>query len=119
MARIPVSGYNDEALTVPATDVREIVAPAYDLDGRSRVFWLRSVVIANEHATDPAVVEIYDQDEGAATATAQRLTLICPANSTTLYDFPEPGVKFTVNVCAATTGGTVNAYGVTTMGYEE
>jgi len=119
MARYPISGYNDEALTAPATDVREIVAPGYDLDGRGRVFWLRGISITNEHSTNDAVVELWEQDEGAAVAANQRSTIYVPASSTVHVDYPEPGLKFLTNVCASTTAGTINAYGVSTYGFEE
>jgi len=115
--RIPVSGYNDEALTVPATDMREIIS-GEDFDGEGVVFWLRGMAIGNEHATETAVVELADQDEGALTAANQRGVFICPANATTVFDFPAPGIKFKTNITAATTGGTIGAYGVVAWGYK-
>lgn len=111
MARIPADGYNDEALTIPATDVREFISGA-DFDGEEMVFWLRHLTIANEHATETATVEVYDQNEAVATAANQRLTLLCPPNATTIFEWPWPGVAFHTNICGATTLGTINAYGV-------
>jgi hypothetical protein len=116
--RVPLSGYNDEALTIPATDMREIIS-GEDFDGDTVTFWLRSLVVGNEHATETAVVELADQDEGALTAANQRGVFICPPNATTVFDIPAPGIAFKTNITAATTLGTIGAYGVLAAGYKE
>jgi len=111
MARVPISGVNDEVLTTPATDVREVIS-GLDIDGAARVFFLRGLAIANEHATQIATVEVYDSDESTAvTAGAQRLVFSVPAADTLVVDFSEPGMKFITNVTAATTNGTIAANG--------
>lgn len=116
--KFPLSGYNDEAFTAPATDVREMITSA-DFDGRNRIFWLRGFIVANEHATQVSVYEFYDQNEAAATAANQRGTVILPANASTHVDLTAPGFKFVTNLTAGITNGTVNIGGVTTWGYEE
>jgi len=116
--RIPISGYNDEALTAPATDMREIIS-GEDFDGDNVTFWLRGMSIGNEHATETAVVELADQDEGTLTAANQRGVFICPPNSTTIFEFAYPGIAFKTNITAGVTNGTVNAYGVVAYGVKE
>jgi len=113
--RIPLSGYNDEALDNAA---KEIIS-GEDLDGDGVVFWLRSLIIGNEHATEDAIVELYDQDEAARSTTAQRGLFVCPAKATTVFDIPAPGIAFKTNISAAIVGGTVGAYGVLAAGYKE
>ncbi|MBA7691952.1 hypothetical protein ES703_100508 [subsurface metagenome] len=113
--RIPLSGYNDEALT---TTVKEIIS-GEDFDGDGVVFWLRGVAITNEHATETALVDLFDQDEAAVTAANQRGSVQCPAKATTVVDFPAPGIAFKTNIGAVVTDGTVNAYGVVACGYKE
>ena len=107
--RIPVSGRNDEALTIPATDMREVIS-GLDIDGAGMTFALTYLIIANE-GTTTAVVEIADQDEAAITAANQRFTVHVAPGDTAIVEFPEPGFKFVTNVTAATTGGTVAANG--------
>jgi hypothetical protein len=115
--RIPVSGYNDQALTTPAVAMREIIS-GEDFDGEDLVFWLRGMAIGNEHATEAAVVELADQDEAVLTPANQRGVFICPPSATTVFDFSAPGLKFKTNITAATTGGTIGAYGVMAWGYK-
>ncbi len=116
--RIPISGFSDQALQTPGAGCREFISGA-NFDGNSKKFWLTGVVIANEHATEVATVEVYDQDEAAAVAASQRLTLLCPPLATTVFDFPLPGIQFFTNITGGTTLGTINAYGVTASGYME
>jgi len=115
LPRVPLSGYNDEALT---TTVKEIIS-GEDFDGELVVFWLRGMAIGNEHATATGVVELFDQDEAAVTAANQRGVFLCPPSATTVFDFPAPGIKFATNIGAIITGGTVGAYGVVAWGYKE
>lgn len=116
--RVPLSGYNDEALTIPATDMREIIS-GEDFDGDAVTFWLRGMSIGNEHATETATVELADQDEAAITAANQRGVFLCPPNATTVFEFSYPGIAFKTNITAATTLGTIGAYGVLAWGVKE
>jgi hypothetical protein len=113
--REPFSGYNDEALT---TTVKSISSDG-DFSGKGRVFWLRGIVISNSHASETGIVDLYDQDEGSATAANQRGSVICPPNSTTTIDYPAPGIKFETELGAVLTNGTVGAYDVLVTGYLE
>ena len=111
MARISVSGTNDEALVAPATDVREVIS-GLDIDGMARRLHLMWLAIANEHASQLAVVEIYDADESTAvTAGLQRAVIHVPAQDTVIIEYPEPGLIFVTNVTAATTNGTIATLG--------
>ena len=111
-----VSGNSDEALTTPGADCRELITGA-DFDGQLAVFHCLAIWVYNSHASSDAVVDVYDQDEAAATAANQRFTLICPFGVTTMVTFPDPGMLFKVNITAGTTGGTVAAYEAGAMGY--
>jgi hypothetical protein len=105
MAEIPVSGHNDEAFTVPGTDVRELIS-GLDPDGDGRVFYLREAIFANEHATQVGVVELYDQDEAAATAGNQRGAAIhVPPADTVIIKF-DPPLPFVTNCTVGVTNGT-------------
>lgn len=111
MARVPVSGTNDEVMTTPATDVREVIS-GLDIDGMARVLQLTWLHIANEHATQIMTVEVYDSDESTAvTAGTQRLVVMVPAQDSVTLEWPEPGLRFVVNVTAAVTNGTCAANG--------
>lgn len=110
------SGNTDEALTIPATDCRELLGSTINAN---RHFWLRSVWVYNSHATDATVVQIYDQDETVATAANERLVMRIPALTLQVIDLPAPGIKFYTNITAACTGGTVAVYQAGCMGYEE
>jgi hypothetical protein len=114
----PRSGHSDEALAAPATDVRELISGA-DFDGKNCKFWLRGLIIYNSDASQDAVVDIYDQDEGAATAANQRLSIVAPFGTTTIVEFSAPGIEFKTNITAGITGGTVAAYEAGAWGYEE
>lgn len=116
--RVPKSGYNDEALTTPGSDMREIIS-GEDFDGDGVTFWLRGMSIGNEHATQTAVVELADDDEGAITAANQRGVFLCPPNATTVFEFSAPGIAFFTNIVAGTTSGTIGAYGVLAWGFKE
>lgn len=113
--RVPLSGINDEALD---TTANEIIS-GEDFDDEGVIFWLRSLVVGNEHVTETGIVELYDQDEAAVSSTKQRGVFICPPNATTIFDIPAPGIAFKTNICAAITNGTVGAYGVVASGYKE
>lgn len=106
MSRIWVDGHNDEALTVPGTDMREIIT-GLDPDGDGRVFYLVYLVLANEHVSSVGVIELADQDEAAITAANQRGAPIhVPPAETVIVEFPGMGLKFVTNCTIAVTGGT-------------
>lgn len=111
MARIPVSGVNDEAWTAVGTDVREVIT-GLDVDGAGRVFFLKQLQITNEHASAAGVAEIYDSDEDTGpTAGLQRGVFYVPPNESVIVDFGEPGLKFVTNVVGGISAGTVAANG--------
>ncbi len=120
MARVPVSGNNDEALTAPGTDTREVIS-GLDPDGDGKVFWCTNLEISNEHASQVAVVEIYDSDEDTGVAaSAQRGVYHVPPGDTVAVDYPAPGRKFVTSMVAALTNGTINANGgIRASGYLE
>ena len=118
--RIPVSGTNDEALVDAATDCRELISGlGARMANEKKAFWLRGLVLTNEHSTDAGVVELWDQDEGAGEAANQKLAIIVPANTTLVLDFPPPGIKFETNCVASASAGTFAAYSQHAMGYLE
>lgn len=112
----PYDGNTDEALTIPATDCRELITGA-DFDGENAIFWLRGVIIYNSHASTDAVVDVYDQDEGVAVAANQKFTIIAPFGVTTIVEFSAPGRSFKTNITAATTNGTIAAYEAGAWGF--
>ena len=117
MARIYVSGHNDEALVVPGTAMREVIS---DLDPSSdgRIFYLTTLSVANEHATETAVIELADQAEAAITAANQRGAPIHVGPGDTVQATWEPGeMPFVTNCVIATTGGTVATLSVHGAGY--
>ncbi len=120
MARVPISGANDEALTAPGTDTREVIT-SLDPDGDGKVFWCTGLEISNEHASSVAVVEIYDTDEDTGPAAgAQRGVYHVPPGDTVAVDYPAPGRKFVTNMVAGVTGGTITANGgIRASGYLE
>lgn len=116
MARYPRSGNSDAALTTPAVQVREVLGEEIT---PSRYFWLRNLWVLNTSAATAALVQVYDQDEAAATAANERLAFYVPTTTLVSIDFPEPGLRFYTNVCAATTNGTVAIYQCGASGFEE
>ena len=117
MSKVHVSGHNDEALTIPATDVRELIS-GLDPNGDGKIFYLKKLVLANEHATEEGVVELYDQDEGAATAANQRLAPIhVPAGDTVIVNFEDGEAPFVTNLCGAVTLGTFATLSQHASGY--
>jgi hypothetical protein len=117
MARIYVAGHNDEALTVPGTDMREVIS-GLDPDGDGRIFYATSLSVANEHATETAVIEMADQDEAAITAANQRGAPIHVGPGDTTVVTWEPGeMPFVTNWTIAVTNGTVATLSVHGAGY--
>ncbi len=97
-------GYNDEALTDPATDCREIITGA-DFDGDLSVFRLRYITVRNSDAANDAVIQLYDQDEGVAVSTNLRAVFDIPHGTTQVIEIPGPGISFKTNIVAAMLSG--------------
>ena len=117
--RVPLSGHNDEALAVKGTDIRELIS-GEDFDGEGVVFHCRGIIITNSHATEISSVEIWDSDEDdGGTPSGQIMTLLCPAQATTVFDFPAPGISFNINITASLVNGTVAAISAGALGYKE
>ena len=117
MGRIYVSGHNDEALTVPGTDMREVIS-GLDPDGDGRIFYATSLSVANEHATETAVIEMADQDEAAITAANQRGAPIHVGPGDTVQATWEPGeMPVVTNWTIAVPSGTVATLSVHGAGY--
>lgn len=113
----PFDGYNDEAMADPTADCRELISGA-DFDGDGQEFWLRSIIIRESGGVD-AIFEVYDQNEGVAVAANQRFSANVPKSTTTMIEFPAPGIKFTTNITAGVNGGagTLAAYNIHASGY--
>ena len=104
--RIPVAGQTDEALTIAATDARELIS-GLDPDGDSKVFVLEEIELTNEHVSQDAVIEFWDQDEAVAVAANQRGAITVPAASTVTKGWPAgTGPRFKTNFCGSATQGT-------------
>lgn len=104
--RIPIAGQNDEALTIAATDARELIVGA-DFDGDAKVFVLEELELSNEHVSLDAFVELWDVDEGAApAASTQRGGFTVPAASTVVIPFGKSGPRFRTSICGTATQGT-------------
>jgi hypothetical protein len=117
MARIYVSGHNDEALDAPGTDMREVIS-GLDPDGDGRIFYLTSLSVANEHATETAVVELADQDEASITAANQRGAPIhIGPGDTVQVTFGDGEMPFVTNCVAGVTDGTVATLSIHGAGY--
>jgi len=113
----PYDGYSDEAMANPTADVRELISGA-DFDGNGQEFWLR-YIIARESGGADAILEVYDQNEGVAVAASLRFVVDIPKSTTTMIEFPAPGVRFVTNITAGVNGGTgtLAAYNVHAGGY--
>ena len=118
MARIPVSGINDEALTVLGTDVREVIS-GLDPDGDGRIFYLTQLIVANESLTAMGQFELWDADEGGVTdndTTCRGSVLVGPGD-TVKVNWGDGEMPFVTNCVASITFGTVNIAGVQASGY--
>lgn len=113
----PYDGVTDEALADPTVDCRELISGA-DFDGNGQEFWLRYIIL-RESGGVAGVLEVYDQDEGAAVGANLKFTANVPANATTTIEFPAPGMRFATNIVAGLNGGlgTVAAYNAHAGGY--
>ena len=121
MARIHVSGINDEALAIITTDCREVIS-GLDPDGDGRIFYLTHISITNEHATEGTVVSLYDIDEAAAAAgdtTERGAPIQIGPNSTTHLEYDAGSMPFVTNCVAGLTAavGTVAIGGIQAAGY--
>lgn len=113
----PYDGYSDEAMADPTADCRELISGS-DFDGNGQEFWLRYIIAIETGGVD-AILELYDQNEGVAVAANKRFSVNVPKSTTTMIEFPAPGVKFTTNITAGVNGGsgTLAAYNVHAGGY--
>ena len=121
MARIYVSGINDQALEILTTSTREVISNL-NPDGDGRIFYLTHISITNEHATEGCAVELFDIDEAAAglDATTHRATSIqIGPNATTHVEFADGTMPFVTNCVAGKTVavGTVAITGIHASGY--
>jgi len=121
MARIPVSGINDQALQILTTSTREVIS-SLNPDGDGRIFYLTHISITNEHATEGCSVELFDIDEAAAglnDATHRGTSIQIGPNTTTHVDFDSGTMPFVTNCVAGLTTavGTVAIGGIHASGY--
>lgn len=117
--RYAKSGANDEALAIATSDARELITGGFTT---GRTFRLKGVMLTNEHATQDAVVKLFDSAEGAqATDAASKASIVVPARSTVKVEFAEPGLAFVTNLTAGLEAatGTFGAYKQCAWGYEE
>ena len=121
MSRIPVDGFNNEALAAPSTDLRELIS-GLDPDGDGRVFYLEGALLTNEHDSEWGEAEFYDSNESTATTYTglQRFGPIWvpPRDNVTLI-FPGKGLRFVTNVVVGVTNGTFPAGGSHGWGHLE
>jgi hypothetical protein len=119
MARIPVSGNNDEAIVAIGTDVREVIT-GLNPDGDGRIFYLTQLIVANESLTAMGKFELWDQDEATdvdvADTTARGGILVGPGD-TVKVNWGDGEMPFVTNCVASITAGTVNIGGVWAAGY--
>jgi len=121
MARIYVSGINDQALEILTTSTREVIS---DLDPATdgRIFYLTHISVTNEHATTACAVELFDIDEAAAgaDATTHRGAVIpIGPNATVHVEYDDGSMPFVTNCVAGLTAatGTVAIGGIVASGY--
>ena len=118
--RFPVSGTNATAILAATASSPQTV---YDIT-TGRVFWLRGVAIARDD--NGGDLDLRDIAAGTATATAPVVRLpIASATGLTglrsVTEFSPPGLKFSTNVSAVSSGGASNQSvgAVAVWGYEE
>ena len=118
MARIPVSGINDQALQALASGVREVISGLTPVaDGR--IFYLTQLFVANESLTAQADVELWDIAEATASDddTTSRGKIIVGPGDTVQVTWGDGEMPFVINCCASTTAGTVAIGGAFASGY--
>ena len=121
MARIPVSGINEEALAIITTDCREVISGLTPSDN-GRIFYLTHISITNEHATEGTAVSLYDIAEAAAAAgdtTERGAPIQIGPYSTTHISYPDGSMPFVLNCVAGLRAatGTIAIGGVHAAGY--
>ena len=102
MARIYISGTNDEALTTTTKMLISDTDPATD----GRILYITDVYLYNSHVTEVGIIKLYDLDEGSVSATAQRGTTIAVPALDTLHIHYESPLPFVTNFTVAATAGT-------------
>lgn len=121
MARIYVSGINDEAMAIITTDCRMVISDL-DPDGDGRIFYLTQISITNEHATEGTVLSLYDIDEAAAAAgdtTERGAPIHIGPYTTTHISYADGTMPFVTNCVAGTAVavGTIAIGGIHASGY--
>lgn len=118
MARIYVSGINDQALQALASGCREVIS-GLDPDGDGRIFYLTQLIVANESLTAQADVELWDIDEAAASDgdLTSRGKIIVGPGDTVKVTWQDGEMPFVTNCTASTTAGTVAIGAVHGAGY--
>jgi len=102
MARIYISGTNDEALTTTTKMLISDTDPASD----GRILYITDIYLYNSHATEVGLVSLYDLGEASVTTTAQRGTTIAVPALDTLHVHYESPLPFVTNFTVAATAGT-------------
>ena len=121
MARIPVSGINDQALEILTTSTREVISGLTPVSN-GRIFYLTHISITNEHATEGTAVSLYDIAEAAAAAgdtTERGAPIQIGPYSTTHISYPDGSMPFVLNCVAGLRAatGTIAIGGVHAAGY--
>jgi len=102
MARIYVSGTNDEALTTTTKMLISDTDPASD----GRILYITDVYLYNSHVTEVGIIKLYDLGEASVTTTAQRGTTIAVPALDTLHIHYESPLPFVTNFTVAASAGT-------------
>ena len=102
MARIYVSGSNDEALTTTTKMLISDTDPASD----GRILYITDVYLYNSHVTEVGVIKLYDLGEASVVTTAQRGTTIAVPALDTLNVHYESPLPFVTNFTVAASAGT-------------
>ena len=102
MARIYISGTNDEALTTTTKMLISDTDPASD----GRILYITDVYLYNSHVTEVGIIKLYDLGEASVTTTAQRGTTIAVPALDTLHIHYESPLPFVTNFTVAATAGT-------------
>lgn len=102
MARIYVSGTNDEALTTSTKMLISDTDPASD----GRILYISDIYLYNSHVTEVGIIKLYDLGEASVSVTAQRGTTIAVPALDTLHIHYESPLPFVTNFTVAATAGT-------------
>ena len=119
MARIYVSGINEEAIVDIGTDVRKVIADlAPTTDGR--IFYLTQLIVANESLTAMGQFELWDQAEATDVSdgdTTCRGSILVGPGDTVQVNWRDGQMPFVTNCVASITAGTVGIGSVQASGY--